>query len=109
MSITGNFQVVSAINQNPNLETVFEAKRIMLQSSVALSVGGKKLSISIDNSCGAGRLHAIRSSIMLLQRDKDTNIEAVISGLVPGADAGIISHPNEQQLVDALEWLISSD
>lgn len=105
MAITGNFQVSGHIGQLP-LHRDIDDRKLSLACNVLIDINGKRLSIAVDNSVGFGRLKVIRESIMLLRGD------AVVTGLIPGHhsdDGDVMDNPSEQQLMDALAWLISSD
>lgn len=104
MAITGNFQVSGHISQLP-LHRDIDDKKLSLACNVLIDINGKRLSIAVDNSAGFGRLKIIRESIMLLQGDA----KEVRTQLIPRAEDEVLDGPDEQQLMDAFAWLISSD
>lgn len=89
--ISGSFQIstISPFTNNSLLSEMQE-KKLMLATNVKLTIGDRTLSIAVDNSCGAGRDKAIRSSISLEH---------------PHIDDHIVDNPDEEVMIDVLGWL----
>jgi hypothetical protein len=90
--ISGTFQVFAGVPvADQHLENAVASKRLSLNTNVKLTLGSRTLSIAVDNSCGAGRMSAIRSSI---------------SSEEGGEEGAIVDNPDDAILADALLWLV---